>query len=125
MKLKTVFILNAIIAFIYALGLFLMPGTMFSLHGMDQNASATLMAQFFATELLGMGLVAFLVRDSEKNNARNAVVLGFFLHDIVGAIVALLATLSGAMNAMGWLAFAVYALLTLGYGYFQFVSTDS
>jgi hypothetical protein len=116
MKLRTVFIANTIVAIIYALGAFLMPKEILELHGFGTDTSTIWMGRFFAVELLGIGLVTWFARDSEESSARGSIVLGLMLHDVVGAVVAVLATLEGAMDStMGWLPVALYVLLGLGY----------
>jgi len=40
---------------------------------------------------------------------------------VVGVIVSLGGVLSGAVNELGWVIVAVYLLLALGFGYFQFI----
>jgi hypothetical protein len=47
-----------------------------------------------------------------------AIVVGYGTGTAIGFIVALLAQLSGVMNAFGWSAVGIYLLLALGYGYF-------
>jgi len=116
MKLRTVFIANTIVALIYALGAFLVPERILEMHGLGTDADTILMGQFFAVELLGVGLVTWFARNSEESSARGGIVLGLMLHDVVGAVVAVLATLDGTMDStMGWLAVALYVLLGLGY----------
>ena len=116
MKLRTVFIANTIAALIYALGAFLMPEEILDLHGFGTDTSTIWMGRFFAVELLGVGLVTWFARNSEESSARGGIVLGLMLHDVVGAVVAVLATLEGAMDStMGWLPVALYVLLGLGY----------
>jgi hypothetical protein len=39
----------------------------------------------------------------------------------VGLVATVLGQLSGAVNALGWSTVVIYALFTLGYGYFQFM----
>ena len=50
-----------------------------------------------------------------------AIVVGYGTGTTIGFIVALLAQLSGVMNAFGWSAVGIYLLLALGYGYFLLV----
>lgn len=40
---------------------------------------------------------------------------------MIGLIVSLMGTLSGACNAVGWSAVAIYLVLALGYAYLQFM----
>ena len=52
--------------------------------------------------------------------ARRAIVLAIFVGESIGFVIALLGQLSGVMNVLGWVTVAVYLLLALGFGYFQF-----
>ena len=78
------------------------------------------MGRYFGVALLGMGLATWLARNTEPSQARNTINLGFFISYIPGFLVSLYGTLSGQMNAVGWLAVAVYLLLVIGFGYIQF-----
>jgi len=120
MKLKHVFLLTAIAVLSYAVGLLIIPATVNSWHGIGTDPSTLLMSRFFGVALLSTGLPAWLARDSEESKARDALTLGLLLSFIVGLVVAVQATLSGQMNALGWLPAALYLLLIIGFGYFRF-----
>ena len=120
MKLRTVFIFNTIVALVYALCAFIIPENTLELHGMGTDESTIWMGRFFAVELLGVGLVTWLVRDSAAGSTQRGIVLGLMLHDIVGIVIAVWATLTGGMSAVGWLPVAIYTLLGAGYAYFYF-----
>jgi hypothetical protein len=72
------------------------------------------------SELWGK-LVKWPVTEPTIYRLLGAAVLGLFVNDAGGLIVALVATLSGVMNALGWSVVAIYLLFPVGYGYFQFV----
>jgi hypothetical protein len=120
MKLKTFFIINAAVGVIYALAAFIIPQQTLAWHGIGTDASAVIVGRFFAVEILGVGLVAWFARNSDDSKARQAIVLGLFLHEIVGAIYSVWVTLTGGMGPLGWLPVAIYVLLGAGYGYYQF-----
>jgi hypothetical protein len=120
MKLRTVFVFNTIVAIVYALCAFIIPETTLEMHGLGTDASTMWMGRFFAVELLGVGLVTWLVRDSEPGSTQRGIVLGLMIHDVVGIIIAVWATLTGGMNALGWLPVALYVLLAAGYANFYF-----
>lgn len=124
MKLYHVFVFNTITALAYALGLLIVPSTVMALHGIPDDPPTLLMARFFGVALLGIGLATWLARNSDKSQARDAMTLGLPISYIAGFIVALQATLTGQMKALGWLGVVVYLLLVFGYGYFQIRSGD-
>jgi len=121
MKLRTFLIIAGILALGYGLGLILMPAFMNSTYGFGTSPSEILLARFFGVELLVLGVISWLEKDYSLANAR-PLITGSLIGDGVGAIFALLGTLNGVMNSTGWLAFAIYFFLALGFAYFQFMA---
>ena len=121
MKLRNLFLLNTVVALLFALGFLLMPGVLLDLFGFINNAGAKLLGRFIGVELLVGGLITFLVRDSRDSNALQAITLANLIASVVGFIASLGGMISGAMGVLGWLIVATYLLLSLGFGYFQFV----
>ncbi len=119
MKQRTFLIIAAVLALGYGLGLVLMPGFMNSTYGFGTSASEILLARFFGIELLALGVAAWLSKDLTGASVR-PIITGSLVADVLGAIFALMGTLSGVMNSSGWLAFGLYFLLALGFAYFQF-----
>jgi hypothetical protein len=125
MTLRNLFIFNVVIALVYGISLVVVPATVLSLHGMTQGPSERLAGQFFGVALISLGLLTGFARNAEDSEARRAIVLAQFISSAIGVIVTVLGTLSGAMNALGWLGVVLYLLLTLGYGYFQFIKPSA
>ena len=120
MKLSQVFSFNALVALVYAIGFLIVPNTVIALHGLPEGAAQALMARYFGVALLGLGLIAWFVRDVAHPPLKDSITLSIFLSSLVGFVLSLQATLSGQMNAVGWLPTVVYLLLVLGFGYFRF-----
>ncbi|MCJ7823644.1 MAG: hypothetical protein MUP44_01960 [Anaerolineales bacterium] len=120
MKLSQVFSFNALVALVYPIGFLIVPNTVIALHGLPEGAAQALMARYFAVALLGLGLIAWFVRDVAHPPLKDGITLSIFLSSLVGFVLSLQATLSGQMNAVGWLPTVVYLLLVLGFGYFRF-----
>jgi hypothetical protein len=121
MKLSTFLMVVAVFALVYALGLLLMPAFMATTYGLGTSASEILLARLFGTAMLALGLIIWLSKDLTGANARG-LILGSLIADVVGAVVALMATLSGVMSAVGWSAFGIYLVFALGFAYFQFMA---
>jgi hypothetical protein len=121
MNLRTFLTTAAIVALVYALGLILMPAFMTTTYGFEGSASEILIARFFGVELLILGLIYWLAKNSTDANAR-PLITASLIGNIVGAFFALMGTLNGVMNPLGWSAVAVYLLLALGFAYFQFMA---
>jgi uncharacterized membrane protein YfcA len=121
MKLRNLFLLNTIVALLFALGFLLMPGVLLDLFGFINNAGAKLLGRFIGVELLVGGLITFFARDSRDSHAQEAIILANLIASVVGFIASLAGVISGAMGVMGWLIVATYLLLSLAFGYFQLV----
>ena len=121
MKLRTFLTIVAVIALLYAIGLLLMPTFMATTYGMGTSASEILLARFFGVQMLMVGLITWLAKDLTDASVR-PIITGSLIGDFVGAVVALMGTLNGVMNAVGWSAVAIYLLIALGFAYFQFMA---
>ncbi len=125
MKLSYLLIFNAIVALVYGIGFVLMPATMAGLHGVTPSPGTNLTGQFFGVTLIGIGLLVWFARNVTDPAARQAIVLAQLVATVIGVIVALMGTLSGVMNVVGWSAVGIYLLLALGYAYFQFMKPSA
>jgi len=121
MNLRTFIIISAALALIYGLGLVFMPVTLLSMYGFSSGASEKLLSQFFGSELLVLGVIAWLSKDSTGASVR-PLVTGNVVGNAVATIVSLMGALNGTMSAFGWSAVGIYLFLTLGFGYFQFMA---
>jgi hypothetical protein len=121
MKLSTLMVVKAVVCLGFGILLLAIPGLLMSLYGVTLDKGGMLMARLYGASLLGNLLLTWFSRNDPGSEALRAAVLGLFVYDAVGLIVALVAVLSGVMNALGWSVVAIYLLLTVGYGYFQFV----
>lgn len=121
MKLRNLFVVNAVVALGFAVGFLLIPGTMWKLYGVTPGSGVNLAGQFFAVELIAVGLLSWLVRKVSDVAALQAITLALLVADVIGLVVSLIGILSGVFNAMGWSAVVIYLGLSLGYAYFRFV----
>ena len=113
MKLKTLFIINAVVCLVFGLSFVLMPVQTLSLYGNDAVGG-----QFkYVGQLFGSALHA------AESDARSAIILSFFIGDLIGFVIALINQIGGVVNALNWSTVAIYLLLALGFGYFQFIKT--
>jgi hypothetical protein len=120
MKLKTLFVINAIVVILNGIGSVVVPDFFMSLYGATLDAIGRSMMQFGGAWLIGLGLLAWLVRDAEESETRRSIVTGFMLTYLVGLVVSVIGALSGAMNYMAWSPVGINVVLSLGYAYFLF-----
>ena len=125
MKLQTLFIINTIVCLVFGLAFVLAPVQTISLYGSDVvGGQLKYMGQLFGSALLTFSVMSWLAKDASESKARGAIVLSFIIGDLVGFILALINQIGGVVNAMNWSTVAIYLLLALGFGYFQFVKSE-
>lgn len=117
---KHAFTINAIIAFVFGIGLLLVPATIGTIYGIETSASSDLMSRYFGLTLIGIGLLTWLFRGITDLAAVKAVILALLISDLLGILVSLYAVLTGTMNQIGWSAVIIYVLLAVDYAFFYF-----
>ncbi len=127
MKLKHFFIINAIIALVYALGELLFPKILFSLYFVTDTPTAEVLltARYFGWGLLAVGLICAFVANVPSSEAKQGIVKALFIANIVGLIVSLNGIFSGTFTALGWSPVVIYVWLVAGYGYFWFLKPET
>ena len=80
-------------------------------------------ARLFGAALFGFGFLLWAVRGVAESQAtppetRRGIVFALLLANLMGAVVAITQQSSVWLSPAGWVATAIFALLTLGYGYF-------
>ena len=122
MKLCNLMAIKAVIVVVFGIGFILIPTTLMSFYGLTLNPGGAVMTQLFGASFILLGILLWFAKNAPSSDvALRAIVLAVTVGDAIGFIVALLAQLSGMMNALGWVTVALYLLLALGFGYFQFV----
>jgi len=110
MNSKTFLTIAVVLAVVYALGFLIIPEAVLDIYGVAVNPSAILMARFFGTALLGLGIIFWLVRSTTDRT----VLRGFAIYNAVGVGVSTWGTLAGIMSQVGWSATVIYSLLFIG-----------
>ncbi len=118
MKLSTLFIINAVLAFLFGLGFLLIPTTLVSFYGVELNPAAVYIARLLGAAYLGFAAISWLVQNSKAAAEVRALVLSFFIAETLAFVVSLIYQLQGLSNALGWTTVAIFLLLGLGFGYF-------
>jgi hypothetical protein len=120
MKLGVLMSVNAVVAGVFGLALIFAPAEFLSVYGVTTDAQFAFVGQLFGAALFGYGLLTWYARNAADSEARRAIVRALFAADAVGFLIALMAQLRGLVNTIGWSTVAIYLLLAVGFGYFQF-----
>jgi hypothetical protein len=125
MKLKTMLVIKAVVCLVFGILFLLIPGPLMAFFGVTLDPGGIFVARLYGASLIGNLFLTWFARNDSGSEALRASVLGLFVYDAIGFIVALMAVLSGIMNTLGWAVVGLYLLLTLGFGYFQFMKRSA
>ena len=120
MKQRIVYLAYSGVALLFALGLLLMPSVMLGLFGMNDTEQASMLGQLIAVELAFGGFVTFLTRDTTDAKTRSAINFANIAAGVLGVIVTLNGTLTGAFGWFGWVLVVVYLIVAAAFAYLQF-----
>ena len=119
MRLRDLFLINTVVALLFALGFLFMPGLIIGLLDISNDPGTHLLGRFIGAELLVGALVTYLARDTRDAITQQAIILANLVASLVGFIASLTGVLSGAMSAFGWAIVVAYFVLAFAFGYFQ------
>lgn len=121
MKLGTLLTIAAIIALIFGLAFLLVPVQTLLTYGVNLDISGHYVARYFGSALLGVGCIAWMLRNADsKEKATGAVLLGVFVMCLTGFFVALADVFYGSGNSLVWINVLIYLFLAVGFGWFYF-----
>jgi hypothetical protein len=118
MTLKTYFSIFAILSVLFGIGFVLAPDQVLANYGIEGSPAVALMSRLFGGTLLAIAVILWSARDFRDQAAVRAVLMGIGISDVVNLIVAIVATSSGTINALGWTTVLIYLCGALGAGYF-------
>jgi len=118
MKIKSIMSLKAIFGIFLSLGFLFFTRTMLSLFGMNVNAGEIVVGKLLGQMYLLMTLLLWFCRKTSEATTKKAFAISITIGDAIGAVVCLMAVLSGTLNSLGWLPAAIYLFFTIGFGYF-------
>jgi hypothetical protein len=117
MKLNVVFTIAALFMIIVGLVELLAPAAMVAAAGIEASlSSAYLMtARFAGVELLGLGLIAWFVRNADSSRARDGVTLGFTIYFALHALTSLYGQFTDTTTSAHWIVATVQALIAVSF----------
>lgn len=91
-----------------------MPGPLIGFFGASSAGPvAAFLATMFGAAAIGVGVMAWMARGAEASPARNALVLGLTLTNLLWFGLLVRGALSGEFNHWAWFPVSAYALWTL------------
>ncbi len=87
---------------------------------MSSTSTSELAWRMYGTALIGIGLLAWLIRQSQDSDIQKPVLLAFFVTDFGGFLVVFVGQLANMMNALGWSVVVLLLLFSAAYAYLRF-----
>lgn len=122
MNFRNLMIVSAVAAIGFGAGFIMAPSQLTALFGMASTPTTDFAFRLYATALIGIGVLAWLVREVEDDDNQKPVLTALFITDFAGFLVMLYAQLTGLMNALGWAVAILLLLLSAAYAYLRFSS---
>lgn len=117
MIVKRLLQLNLLVSAVIATAFILAPAPSLSLYGITGDKSLYAIAQYFGTTHVAFTVLLWLALRANDARFLRAIVISFFVGDLTGSVVLLVAQLRGLMNPTGWALVGLTLLFAAGYGY--------
>ena len=122
MKLNVMFTIAAVYAFLLGIPALFAPGLLIDATGLLAAASGVpeflsgvlMTARFLGVELIGLGLVAWLVRNAEASKARDGVTLGLTIYFALHALTSLYGQFTDTSTSLHWVMASIQGLIAVG-----------
>lgn len=114
MKLNVMFTIAAVYGFLIGIPALFLTKAMAAFGGMaDVSAAALMTLRFLGVEVLGIGIIAWLVRNAEASKARDGVTLGLTIYFALHSLTSLYGAFTDPTQPH-WVMFAIQGLIAVG-----------
>jgi hypothetical protein len=120
-KLTNVMIIQSIVFAIAGLGTLLVPQQLMSYYGVVLTPGGIGLARLYGATLVMAAIIYWLARDVKPSDARQALVVGGFVGNVLAILVGILNVLSGVYNTVAWVSVVIWLLMAIDFGYFLFI----
>lgn len=121
MSYRIMFVITAVVTILLGLAFLIVPSIVIEQFGVDDYASTRMVAQFFGTALLALGVVLWFAKDAADDSSQRGMGIGVLIGAAAGLIVTIIATVGGTLRSLGWIAILLYLLVGLGFAYLVFL----
>lgn len=124
MKLNIWMGAKAVVEVLFGIGFVLVPVPLMSLFGVSLNPGVAVIARLCGAVFIASSITLWQSRNESPNHkVIRAMVVATVVSNGIGFIATLLASLSGAWNAFGWLPVVLNLAFMLAFAYFLFRKT--
>jgi hypothetical protein len=125
MNLRSLMVINTVIAGVFGIGFVLIPWQVLSLYGIQPNPAINFIGELFGAALLAFAVLTWTARNAADSDARKAIIRALFIGDALGFLMALIAQLGAVVNNIGWSTVIIYLFLAVSFGYFHFTKPSA
>ncbi len=126
MKLKSFFLVNALMFIPFGTGMLLMPLFIFKMLDVNLDADGLLMASTVGSLLLSFGVLSYFSRNLDIYSAGvKAILIANLLFHIIDCFLTFKGTYTGVMNSFGYLFSTLHFLFALGFAYYLSIHIKS
>jgi len=122
MSYKILFVLNALVAIVIGVALLFVPTRVLVFFGTETYASTVLVARFFGTAMIALGLVIWFAGNADPS-VQKGMGWALFISSILGLVVNVMgmSSASGVIRSNGWITAIIYVLFALLYAFIIFL----
>jgi len=124
-KLKTLFIANAVVSLPFGIGSVLAPRLFLSLFGATLGPAGAYMMQYAGAWLIGIGLLTWLTRDAAGSETGRGIAQALLAAYLVALVASVLGQLAGVLNVLGWMPVAIQLFFVAALGYRLFARPEA
>lgn len=121
MNYRTLFLLNSFVAFLFGAVFLIVPTMAINQFGVDNYASTKMLAQFFGTAMIALGLMLWFAKDVTDESVQRGIGISLLVGSLAGLIVTVIGTVGGILRTNGWILMIVYVVFGLGFAYLAFL----
>jgi uncharacterized PurR-regulated membrane protein YhhQ (DUF165 family) len=115
-----VFTVQSGLFFLAGLAALIIPAQFFASLGISLSAGGIGLTRIYGVTVIMAGVIAWMAREAGPSPARRAIVLGFFVGNILAALVGIFNILTGTFGSLMWVSVIVWALMALDFGVINF-----
>ncbi|HNR07490.1 MAG TPA: hypothetical protein PKM27_09255 [Saprospiraceae bacterium] len=115
MKINVMFMIAAVYGFVVGLPVIFAPEATASMGGIQIPDGMSMSLRFLGVAELGLGTIAWLVRNAEASKTRDGVALGFTIYFGLHSLASWYGQFTDPSTTMHWVMASLQALIAVGF----------
>jgi len=125
MSHKLVLTIQSVLFFLAGLVTLIAPQQFIAPFGLSLQQGGLGLARLFGVTVIMLGIITWMARESGPSAARQAIILGLFIGNILAALVGIYNGLVGGFGSVIWVSVIIWLLLALDQGVLYFTKSDA